>query len=54
MTNLNKTKEEIIYELVLSLNKGNCGYSGDRVDMAIRQYNSLVNFGLIKDKQHNN
>ena len=53
MTNLNKTKEEIIYDLVLSLNKGNCGYSGDRVETAINQYNTFVRFGLIKDKQNN-
>ena len=49
MTNLNKTREEIIYELVLSLNKGNCGYSGDRVDMAIRQYDEFVRCGVIKE-----
>lgn len=52
MTNLNKTREEIIYELVLSLNKGNCSYSGDRVEMAIRQYNEFVRCGVVKEVQH--
>lgn len=50
MTNLNKTKEEIIYEILLSLNKGNCGYSDDRVRLAIQQYNSLVNKGLLREQ----
>lgn len=49
MTNLNKTREEIIYELVMSLNKGNCGYSLDRIDTAIRQYNEFVRCGVIKE-----
>ena len=49
MTNLNKTREEIIYELVLSLNNGNCSYIGDRVEIAIRQYDEFVRCGVIKD-----
>ena len=41
MTISNKTKEEIIYELVLSLNKGNSGYAHERVKYAIKQYEEL-------------
>lgn len=51
MTNLNKTKAEIIFELLLSLNKGNTSYSGDRVELAIRQYYDLVQKGIIKEDQ---
>ena len=47
-TNLDKTKEEIIYELLISLNQGNCGYSGDRVQEAIDQYQKMVRVGIIK------
>lgn len=49
MTNLNKTKEEIIYELVLSLNKGDSYYVDCRVDVALSQYNKLVEKGIIKE-----
>lgn len=55
MTNLNKTREEIIYELVLSLNKGDSYYclNGDdgspRVRLAIAQYNALIENGIIKE-----
>lgn len=49
MTNLNKTREEVIYELVLSLNNGNCSYIGDRVEIAIRQYDEFVRHGVIKE-----
>ena len=41
MEGLNKTKEEIIFELLLSLNKGDGGYIEDRVDHAIKQYKQL-------------
>ena len=41
MTNLNKTKDQIIYELLLSLNEGNCGYVDSRVDYAVQQYEQL-------------
>lgn len=44
---LNKTKEEIIYELVLSLNKGNSGYVDQRVDYAIKQYEQLVKYKIL-------
>ena len=49
MTNLSKTREEIIYELVLSLNNGDCSYIGDRVEIAIRQYDEFVRCGVIKE-----
>ena len=49
MTNLNKEKEEIIYELVLSLNKGNSCYASERVEIAIEQYNRLLENGIITE-----
>ena len=49
MTNLNKTREEIIYEIVLSLNSGNISYPKERVRIAIDQYNVLVNNGIISE-----
>ncbi len=48
MTNLNKTREEIIYELVLSLNNGNVCYTNDRVMIAIDQYDELVKNGIVE------
>lgn len=50
MTNLNKSKEEIIYELVLSLNKGDSYYVNQRVDVALEQYNKLVEKGVVKEE----
>lgn len=56
MTNIGKTKEEIIFELVLSLNKGDSGYlwSGDkatpRVNAALAQYEALVEKGVIREE----
>lgn len=50
MTNLNKTKEEIVYELVLSLNKGDSYYVNQRVDVALEQYNKLVEKGIVKEE----
>ena len=49
MTNLNKTKEEIIYELVLSLNNGDSGYVDKRVDYAIEQYEQLIQKGIVRE-----
>lgn len=49
MTNLNKTREEIIYELVLSLNNGNTSYSNDRVQLAIFQYEDLVKNKIVTE-----
>ena len=56
MTNLGKTKEEIIYELLVSINQGNSDYlraSGKatpRVDLAIAQYEALVDRGVITEE----
>lgn len=57
-TNLGKTKEEIIYELVLSLNKGDSHYCLDaagaspRITLAIEQYKALKNKGIIIEKEN--
>jgi len=48
-TNLGKTKEEIIYELVLSLNKGDSYYIDERVNVAMEQYDKLVKKGIVKE-----
>lgn len=45
--NLNKTREEIIYELVLSFNNGDSCTPEDRVRLAIAQYTDLVNEKII-------
>lgn len=46
------TKEEIVLQLVCSLNTGDSGYISDRVRYAIEQYGQLVKKGVIKeDKQ---
>lgn len=41
-------KTQIVLELVKSLNMGNTGYSNDRVDVAIKQYNQMVDAGIIQ------
>ena len=51
MTNLNKTKEEIIYELLISLNQGNSGGASTRVDVARKQYELLLEEGVIKETE---
>lgn len=43
------TKEEIILQLVLSLNRGNSGGAYDRVGYAVAQYDRLVTYGIIKE-----
>lgn len=43
------TKEEIILQLVLSLNRGDSGGAYDRVNIAINQYEKLVGRGIIKE-----
>lgn len=43
------TKEEIILQLVLSLNRGDSMSAELRVDMAERQYNQMVEHGIIKE-----
>lgn len=45
------TKGEIILHLVLSLNHGNSGYADDRVSYAIRQYEQMVECGIIKEER---
>ena len=47
----NTTKEEIILQLVLSLNRGNSGGAYDRVSFAIAQYERLVAAGVIKEDE---
>lgn len=42
-------RNEIILELVKSLNMGNSGYINDRVHYAKTQYTQLVKEGLIND-----
>lgn len=51
-TNLGKTKDEIIYELLLSLNAGDNYYvrsTDDRIQLAKRQYARLVDEGVIEE-----
>lgn len=50
MTNLNKNREEIIYELLLSLNNGNSCCADERVELAIAQYDSLVKNKIITEQ----
>lgn len=45
------TKEEIILQLVLSLNRGNSGGAYDRVNIAINQYEKLVERDIIKEAE---
>ena len=46
----NKTKADIILDLVMSLNLGNCGTIADRPNYAIEQYRRLVAAGIIENK----
>jgi hypothetical protein len=46
---MTKTREEIIYELLLSLNKGNTGPVDNRIYYALDQYKQLVEQGIVKD-----
>lgn len=43
------TKEEIILQLVLSLNRGDSGGVYDRVNIAVNQYEKMVARGIIKE-----
>ena len=45
------TREEIILQLLISLNQGNCSYANQRVDIAIEQYNQLVEKSVIEDER---
>lgn len=49
---MNKTREEIIYELLLSINKSG-GVFALNVDYAINQYDKLVEKGIIKEVEKN-
>ena len=51
MTNTGKTKAEVILELVMSLNRGSCGYIADRPGYAIEQYRRLVEAGIIEEEE---
>lgn len=50
MTNIGKTRAEVILELVVSMNRGNSDYVNDRVASAIYQYQQLVNAGIIEEE----
>ena len=55
-TNLGITKEEMIYQFVISLNKGGYAdnaYGSDVVEMAIDEYDALVRDGVIKEEDPN-
>ncbi|MFW6046986.1 MAG: hypothetical protein ACOCP4_04285 [Candidatus Woesearchaeota archaeon] len=43
--------EKIIIELLKSLNQGKSYYLTSRVDMAIYQYNQLIDRGIIKGEK---
>jgi len=44
-----KTREDIIYEILISLNQGNSGDINNRIQYAIEQYEELVSEGIIKE-----
>lgn len=41
-------RSQIILQILCSLNQGDFGYSADRVDVAIQQYNQLVDKDIIQ------
>ena len=45
------TKADIILDLVMSLNRGDSGGVYDRVKFAIRQYEALVEHGILKEEK---
>ena len=47
MTYLDKTKEQIIFELLISLNNGSYGNFEERLKYTIIQYNQLVEAGIV-------
>lgn len=54
MTNLGKTREEVIFELVKSLNMGDSYYArGDtnRVTLAEEQYEQMVKKGIVIENE---
>jgi hypothetical protein len=50
MTNIGKTKAEIILELVLALNRGDSCSVDNRVHWAERQYEEMVEQGIIVEE----
>ena len=55
VTNIGKTKAEIILDLIMSLNAGDSSYvapASHRIDLAIEQYNQLVKAGIIEEAEH--
>ena len=50
---MNKSKAQIILELVESLNKGDSGPIEHRVKWAVDQYDRLVKLGIIKEEAAN-
>ena len=56
ITNLGATKEEMIYQFIISLNQGGYAsgvYAGEVVAKAIGEYDALVNKGIIKEEDPN-
>ena len=47
-----KTREDIIYELLISLNQGNSGDINHRIQYAIEQYEELVSEDIIKEDKY--
>lgn len=57
MTNLNMTKEEIIFQFVMSLNKGgfvNSASTPTVIQRAINEYEALVEEGIIIEEDAEN
>ena len=55
MTNLNMTKEEIIYNFIIAINKGpRDDTSGEIVRKAINEYNKLIEEGIIIEEDAEN
>lgn len=50
MTNLNKTKEQIIYELLISMNNGDNACYDDRLQYAMKQYEQLVKNKIVVEE----
>ena len=44
-------KQQIILDILKSMNMGNCSYSGDRVREAVLQYNKLVERGILSEEE---
>ena len=42
--NFEKNKEEMIFQLLLSLNADGAGYVENRLDKAVKQYDQLLNY----------